>query len=70
MSSPTKITAAFIQPLSEDRRTDRRTDMMKLRYAALNLITQTALQVTAALGNHSSIRQSYNNIIFVTELAE
>jgi len=44
--------------------------MMKLKYAALNLIIQTVLEFTAALGNHSGIRQSYNNIIFVTELAE
>jgi len=44
--------------------------MMKLRFAALNLIIQSVLQVTAALGNLSGIRKSYKNKIFVTELAE
>jgi len=49
LSSPTKIIAAFIQLLSEDWRTDRRTDMIKLRYAAFNLIIQTVLNVTVTL---------------------
>jgi len=44
--------------------------MMPLRYAALNLIIQTVLQVTAAHGNHPRVREGCINIIFVTELAE
>jgi len=44
--------------------------MMKLRYAALNLIIQTVLQVSAALGNHLGFRECYNSIILVTGLAE
>ena len=45
ISSQTKIIAALILLLSEDCSTDTQTDMMKLRYAALNLIIQIVLQV-------------------------
>jgi len=44
-----------IQLLSEDRRTDTQTDKIKLRYVALNLIIQTALQVIAALVNYFNV---------------
>ena len=55
ISSVTEITAAVIQLLSEDWRTDRLTDLAKLRSANLNVITQTALQVTAAAVNHPEV---------------
>jgi len=54
MSSPTKIIAVLVQPLSQYCRTDTQTDMMKLRYAALNLIIQIAIQVIAAVVNYFS----------------
>jgi hypothetical protein len=44
--------------------------MMKLRYAALNDIIQTVLQVIAALVNHPDIWERYNNILSVTGIAE
>jgi len=54
MSSPTKIIAGLIQLLSQYCRTDTQTDLMKLRYAALNLSIQTALQVIVAVVNYFS----------------
>ena len=46
--------SALIQLLSEDSRTDTKTDMIKFRYAVLNLIIHSALQVIAALVNYFS----------------
>ena len=58
-SSITQIIGALKQLLSEDIRTDRLTDVAKLRCANLNLKIETALQVIAAAVNHLEVTKQY-----------
>ena len=46
-----KLLVAVMQLLSEDVRTDRRTDMANLKYAPLKLIVEKVLRIIAALVN-------------------
>jgi hypothetical protein len=54
VSTDHKIITFHIQLLSEDCRTDKQTDMMKLRYALLNVTIQTVLQVIRSIVNYLS----------------
>ena len=62
MSSATQITAAVIQLLSEDIRTDGLTDVAKLRCATLNVITQTALQLLQCCKSAGRHRKLQHNV--------